>query len=375
MFGISLDADRDTISGFFELRAPLISPEQDSPLGRRLVVTASGRYDRYSDFGGTFNPRVAIVWEPTRSLLLRGAYGSSFRAPSLFELYLPPTFIPGIPVQDPRRGNEVSIVDLSLSGNPDLDPEDARSLTAGILFAPEGAAGLRLGATYWSIEQDQRVVRTNPFLVLANESFFPELVERAAPTPTDVAAGRPGRLLGIDAPNINSGRAETSGIDFEASLGIATDFGRFAPSLRVTWVHRYKAADYPFSPTTDRVGLAQVTGTIPDVTAVATLAWSHQGLGASLTGRYISPYDDVDSFGGLNGREVEPPLLIDLQLSADLGEIASARLLDGLILRAGAINLFDDGPAFTEVNGAYGYDTSQFDIRGRFLYFTISKAF
>ncbi len=289
MFGISLDADRDTISGFFELRAPLINPEQDSPLGRRLVVTASGRYDRYSDVGGTFTPRIAIVWEPTRSLLLRGAYGSSFRAPSLFELYLPPTLISGIPVQDPRRGNEVSIVDLSLSGNPDLDPEEARSLTAGVLFAPEGAAGIRLGATYWSIEQDQRVVRTNPFLVLANESFFPELVERAAPTPADVAAGRPGRLLGIDAPNINSGRAETSGIDFEASLGIATDFGRFAPSLRVTWVHRYKAADYPFSPITDRVGLAQETGTIPDVTAVATLGWSHQGLGASLTGRYNSP--------------------------------------------------------------------------------------
>lgn len=375
MFGISLDADRDTVSGFFEVRAPLISPEQGSPLGHRLVVTASGRYDRYSDFGGTFNPRVAIVWEPTRSLLLRGAYGTSFRAPSLFELYLPATIIPGLPVPDPRRGNEVSIVSLSLSGNPDLDPEEARSLTAGIVFAPDGASGLRLGATYWSIEQDQRVVRTNPFQVLANESFFPDLIERAAPTPADVAAGRPGRLLAINAPNINSGRAETSGIDFEASLGIDSDFGRFAPSLRVTWVHSYKAADYPFSPVTDRVGLAQVTGTIPDVTAVATIAWSHDGIGASLTGRYISSYDDVDSFGVANGRDVSPPLLVDLQLSADLGRIASSRLLDGLVLRAGAINLFDDGPSFTEVNGAYGYDTSQFDIRGRFLYFRISKAF
>lgn len=375
IFDISMEADRDTYSGFFEIRAPLIAP--GSRLGDRLTITASGKFDHYSDFGGTFNPRIGALWAPSKSLLFRGAYGTSFRAPSLFELFLPPTFIPGIALSDARRGGEISLVDITLSGNPDLEPEEARSLTTGVLYTPTAVPGLRIGATYWSIKQDQRVVRTDLFLILQNEEAFPELVVRAAPTPADVAAGRPGRLIAINSQNINSGQVETSGIDFETTYQFETGIGRFAPSLTATWVHRYKAADFPFSPNIDRVGIAQPSGTIPEWRAVANLAWTFGGAGASATGRYVSPYDDVDFFGERTGRRVKPPIIVDLQLSFDLGEMAKVErgLLDGLTLRTGAINLFDARPPFSEVNGAYGFDQSQSEIRGRFVYFKATKDF
>lgn len=56
-------------------------------LGERVTFYAGGRYDHYDTFGGTFNPRVALVAEPWTGTYLKGIYGRAFRAPSPYELY------------------------------------------------------------------------------------------------------------------------------------------------------------------------------------------------------------------------------------------------------------------------------------------------
>ncbi len=68
-----------------------------------LTLTAGLRYDNYSDFGGTTNPRVAIVWAANELLTTKLMYGSAFRAPSFSE--------------QRYKNNPVSL------GNQDLDPE------------------------------------------------------------------------------------------------------------------------------------------------------------------------------------------------------------------------------------------------------------
>ncbi len=50
-------------------------------------LTAGARYDYYSDFGGTLNPRAALVWRSTDRLTTKLMYGQAFRAPSYLELY------------------------------------------------------------------------------------------------------------------------------------------------------------------------------------------------------------------------------------------------------------------------------------------------
>ena len=69
-----------------------------------IRVIAGARYDRYSDFGGTFNPRASISWQATDRYQVVASYGSAFRAPTFGELY---------------NTNNNSIV-----GNPDLEPEE-----------------------------------------------------------------------------------------------------------------------------------------------------------------------------------------------------------------------------------------------------------
>lgn len=66
-------------------------------------LTTGVRYDKYSDFGETINPRVALVWETNKSLTTKFLYGSAFRAPSFGELF--------------NQNNPVNL------GRSDLDPE------------------------------------------------------------------------------------------------------------------------------------------------------------------------------------------------------------------------------------------------------------
>jgi outer membrane receptor for ferrienterochelin and colicins len=59
----------------------------EATLGGGVTLTAGLRYDRYSTFGGTFNPRLAAVWTPRSGTTLKLLYGSAFRAPNAYETF------------------------------------------------------------------------------------------------------------------------------------------------------------------------------------------------------------------------------------------------------------------------------------------------
>ncbi|MEW6353410.1 MAG: TonB-dependent receptor, partial [Pseudomonadota bacterium] len=67
------------------------------------ALTAGARWDHYSDFGDTINPRLALVWQTRFDLTTKLLYGRAFRAPSFAELY--------------NINNPVQL------GNPSLTPE------------------------------------------------------------------------------------------------------------------------------------------------------------------------------------------------------------------------------------------------------------
>lgn len=77
-----------------------------------LRLTTGARYDRYSDFGSTFNPRIGIVWEFIKSNRFKLIYGRAFRAPSFEELY---TINNPVIVGNPRLKPEtVNTIEFSL---------------------------------------------------------------------------------------------------------------------------------------------------------------------------------------------------------------------------------------------------------------------
>ncbi len=61
--------------------------EDEFTIFRNLILNAGVRYDHYSTFGSTTNPRLAIVYSPLEKTTFKLIYGSAFRAPNAVELY------------------------------------------------------------------------------------------------------------------------------------------------------------------------------------------------------------------------------------------------------------------------------------------------
>ena len=74
---------RSVYAAYAEFLIPVINEDANIPLVQKLSFDVSGRYDKYSDFGDTENPRVAVDWEIVDGLKARGSYGTSFVAPAL----------------------------------------------------------------------------------------------------------------------------------------------------------------------------------------------------------------------------------------------------------------------------------------------------
>jgi iron complex outermembrane recepter protein len=377
-FDATLDSfQREVGAGFAELTIPIVGTDMHVPGLRELKLTAGGRLDHYSDFGQIFNPQFGLRWLPYRDLALHVSYGRSFRAPSMYELYLPlEQSLPIVPVADPRRGGAPSTVALITGGNAELDPTRGRALNAGLVFTPQALPTIELFASYWHVEMDNRITLLQPGLVLANESLFPERVIRAAPTAADLAAGLPGSVTQIDVSRMNFGQLTTSGIDLGMRYQIESAFGVFAANAVATWIGEYETVDVPATPAVDRVNIAnEAGGTITQWRAVGGLDWDRGPLSATMHLRYIPSYDDARG-GVRNGRSISAQTFLDLQASVDLGRLdPSLGLLRGCRLTAGASNLFDQQPHFAEVAGVQGYDLSQGDLKGRFWYLRLGKIF
>lgn len=86
---------------------------------KNFGVTGGFRFDSYSDFGHTFNPRIGITYRIAESLNLKALYGAAFRAPTYRELY-----------DNTSIGNEIGV-----KGNPNLQPESISTQEMQLEFA------------------------------------------------------------------------------------------------------------------------------------------------------------------------------------------------------------------------------------------------
>jgi iron complex outermembrane receptor protein len=108
-------------------------------LARDWTLTAGVRRDLYSDFGGTTNPRLALVWDATLDLTAKLLYGRAFRAPAFTELY--------------------SINNPVIQGNRGLRPETIRTLEAA--FAWQVRKDLQANLSLYRYGMSD-IIRTTP---------------------------------------------------------------------------------------------------------------------------------------------------------------------------------------------------------------------
>jgi iron complex outermembrane recepter protein len=151
--------NRSVTSVYAELVVPLVAPERNIPLVDSLELTASGRFEDYSDFGQTTKPKVGINWRPTPWLMLRGSYNEGFMAPSLAALYTSPrwSITAGAGDLDAYRNpflNEGPYVKRTyFGGNAELAPQESEGTTYGFVLDVPGLRGLSLTVDSWQIDR------------------------------------------------------------------------------------------------------------------------------------------------------------------------------------------------------------------------------
>jgi len=175
---------------FIEVNAPILNPNGATG-AQRLDLNFSGRYERYSDVGDKFVPKVGLRYLPADGVALRASWSQSFRAPPLSALN-------GIQYAllersaNPQSPTGSSVVLLRYGANPDLRPETADSWTVGSDFTPTWNPHLRFTATLFETNYRNRIETLNPPDLLFNPVYSPILQRTPSAAAQQAVIGSPG---------------------------------------------------------------------------------------------------------------------------------------------------------------------------------------
>ncbi|MEO8506011.1 MAG: TonB-dependent receptor [Betaproteobacteria bacterium] len=349
------------------------------PIVKSLEANVAVRYDHYSDFGSTTNPKLSVRWQPLPSLLVRGSWGTGFKAPTLYQLWNPTT--PGLSqagLSDPLRCTTPDDPDnpdcntqyvVTFGGNPALQPEKANQTTIGAVWEPR--PGLSFGADWFYLDVDNIVTNGVPIATILDPALYDTYSSLVTRTPT-CAGGPPCPITAIDQRFVNIGKTKIQGIDIDARLAFpTTDYGKFSALVTGTYYIQYdiQQSDGSYAGFVSNAFQAVATGITPRWKSYIAGTWERGPWSATLGNTYQSSYTDVQTDPDGNARRVSSLSLWDLQ--------GSYTGFKQLTLTLGVKNLFDSNPPLTNSNLTFqsGYDPSYYDPRARFVYGSVRYAF
>ncbi len=408
---------------YIELLAPLV---KDLPGVHSLDLDLAYRYSDYDTFGGSNTYHVNVDWGITGPLHFRGGYSRAIRAPSLGELYAAATTsyvtigsaAGGSQQGDPcdyrsaaRTGpNAAAVAALCAAqgvpgvatfvppstaaqavneGNPDLQPEQADTYTAGLVWRAQNSGSLLSGLSgsldYWNIKIGN-AIGVLPLAVTldrcfnydgSNPSYSPTnyyctLIHRDEP-------GILGDLTGTSLqPLLNQASMRSSGIDVELDYKLRLgDLQQALPgnvSLNFvgTRLHDLRIAALPTAPTLDYAGTTtngQADGaSMPKYKTVTTLSYSLSPFTVGLRWRYLSALRDSSVLTTPNSTVPGVPAYNYYDL------LSTWNALDHVVVGFGLTNIANKLPPV--IGGVVGNtDLATYDGIGRQFYVDVKVNF
>jgi iron complex outermembrane receptor protein len=401
---LHLNYDRNVRSAYAEVLVPIVNPAMNFALARSIDLNVSGRYDKYSDFGSTSNPKIGVNWEVIEGLKLRGNWGKSFVAPaftsrgadangttsetniSLFAgtLNVPvaayPTIV-GLPGCAPAAvtctvGGSVPGLQIN-GGNAGLQPERGKSWSVGGDWDPSFVHNLRLSLTFW--HNDLLGAITAPTAAFAvNAAGLNSLLQiyPGGATPAQIAAITAGRPLQTSIPaqvffsydftQRNALNLEVEGFDGSINYAFDTDYGRFnldaVASRKTKFDQQVGTGGAHFSV----LGTTGFNTTFPSIRldsrtgfgweskfgVVADLFWNHTSSYHNWSNTTVTPI--TRNAAGVptgGGDTVKANDTIDLHVAYN---VPGEGYVKGLQVYLDVSNLFDNDPPF--YNTANGFD-------------------
>jgi iron complex outermembrane receptor protein len=312
-------SDRRVNSYYGELSVPIL---------KNLEAQFAIRYDDYSDFGSTTNPKAALRWTPTKEVLVRGSYSTGFRAPTLSDLFSPqftgntsgshsdPVRCPNdVPIGPFVASTEECQIQFSTfsGGNPTLKPEESKQWTLGLVW--DVNANVSLGIDWWSIRREDSIATIGDGTIfdqyaatdpVTAQGYFIRAARNASggcvtdlPGNPATPANVPCSITNVLTIQSNLGKYNTSGYDLSGQVRFQpTPYGRFSLRGEGTYVYQYRYQQAKDSFYVDNVGrTTSDNGAISRWRHYVSLNWTMGSWGATLAQNFVLGYKDDESLG------------------------------------------------------------------------------
>ncbi|HDS1219238.1 TonB-dependent receptor [Stenotrophomonas sp. TWI143] len=388
VLGIGNTNQQDPIAGrytakeaYMELAVPLL---QDAVIADSLYLNLAGRVSDYDLFGRDFNYKAGLDWQVSSSLKLRSTYATAFRIPNIPELFggvsegnltttdpcsgwsgLPASSIvrancqaDGVPAGYVQPGNTIL---TTSGGNADLEPEDATSFTAGVVWTPTFAPGLTLTLDYYRIRIENAIQRIAGSTKLAICYNTPSLAHPFCDASNFTRDPRTGEVNYLSSQPVNTADEQVSGYD----LGALYEFKPWGMdasiSADISYLQRYDVRPYAGAEVITYAGrITGGRGSYAKWRGLMSMNASRGQWSGTWTTQYIGRADDINAARGDIGDHAPSVFYHNLQL-----RYAVSKALD---VALGVDNVFDRSAPFIQSYTDANTDTMTYDLLGRRWY-------
>jgi len=403
-------ATRDVDAIFAEVAIPVTAPKMNIPFAHRLEFDVAGRYEKYSDTEDPKVPKVTFRWLPVNDeFALRGTWGKSFNAPTLYQLVGPSDvgFTPEVlllphGLADIEDNYVIGQGQIRGGNNPSLKPARSKAWTFGMVWSPKALKGFSTEITYWNIKENdivgvisaQSILQSvedlgaaSPYLAsnagpsnpvgnfinpLTGKSVYDVRIEGFRGDGAPITA--PGQVAGqidsiyMERPLVNIASQSASGIDFTSKYTWESPIGMIDLSANVAYWLKYEYNGEELD------GVATVTGgTIPRYRLYTQAAWKRGNLGAFIGAQYIPKTRAPDETGDKTAAEQYATFDAGLKYTFD-GRFAKA--LNGFSVGLVVKNIGNEmPPQLPDTFSNDSVDTGTYDAIGRTFMLTAEYKF
>lgn len=336
------------------------------PVADGVELSFAGRFDKYSDYGSDFSPKVALRYDVMDGMVFRASYGEGFRAPTLDILTQQPQ--PGNPsvidqptcaafglVPCPVSGVQVSAVTIA---NPEISSESSKQLSLGLAYQPTD--WLNFSADYYDIEISNLIRFFGVGTILQRN-------QTGLPLPPGVGLTRNPTNNGIESVTqgfANEGEWAITGLDFNVNTNFDFgEFGRLNQTLQLS--HRLSSEIDGGRNTVTDPGEPRQRGSLNNTYTWENLdfAWNINFIGSQYAEVDVDDNDNVFRSGHFASWVTH-----DVQVSYTLPTNTKISI--------GANNVFEKAPQLgTDPTFTRGYNFDLYDAYGRVMYLRVSQSF
>lgn len=365
---------RDIYAVFAEISIPVVNYYNNIPFIHSLDFSVAGRYDDYSDFGSTTNPKLGTTWMPSEFVAFKATYGTSFRAPNLVERLSTNNNSTIFAIQDPLSPTGFSNI-LYLSGtSPDVESENAKTWTFGIDIQPPFIEELSVEINFFRTKYKNRIASIDDLeTALALDFYYPGLINRA-PSANELSQicgepafdGDPAMCTPqfvdviVDARTQNMAVSKVKGLDFNIEWASEIRDTSISIGANATYIIDYILQVTKESPSRD---LVNTVNNPIDFRGRGYTSLSRNGLAGTIIFNYTDSYTNDRM---LPRQKIDSHFTVDLTASVRFDRNLKIGANGPISLHLSAINLFENNPPVTD-GGFAAYDSSNFDPLGRII--------